>query len=360
MRYFTTLFIVGLLAFTSYSQTKAFFLGHSLINFEIPNMVNRLAEASTKNYTYKANIGNGANLSWHYTNPHTGQGDRWDMTLPQGGFTHFIMTEAVPLAGHLMWSDTYKYADLLADAAKDKNPSVRTYIYETWHCINSGTPQGCEWEQGDDDMPWRDRLSHDLSKWEGILNHLKSQGHDAYLIPGGQGLSLLHDEIIAGKLLGYSDSRALFTDDIHLSLVGNYFIACIMYSSIFGVSAEGLPHRLHNNWQTLYNVYPTPDQAAVLQRVAWETVCKYAHDGVQCITDTHDEMLSRHSLYYDPSEQSISTLIPSALRVVDINGNILATCKDCTSLSFAPPYIGLYFATAVRDGKLETIRFLTH
>lgn len=173
-------------------SNKTFFMGHSLINFHIPNMVNKLSQAGNKNFSYYAHIGNGANLMWHYNNPYTAQGDIWDTTLALGGFQHFIFTEAVPLKGHLQWSKTYQYADTFFRYAKQYNPGIKYYLYETWHCINSGTPTGCDWDN-DDHIPWRTRLTQDLSLWEGIADSVNAlHPEDMFIIPAGQAMAALY------------------------------------------------------------------------------------------------------------------------------------------------------------------------
>ena len=60
-------------------------MGHSLVNFHIPNMINKMSIASSDNFLYNANIGVGSNLFWHYTNPNSVQGDQWNLTLNQAG-----------------------------------------------------------------------------------------------------------------------------------------------------------------------------------------------------------------------------------------------------------------------------------
>jgi len=104
--------ITLVIAFAMQAQTNnTFFLGHSLINFDVPNIVNKLSVAGNQFFSYDANIGNGANLQWQWNNPTTAQGSIWNTTLPLGGYENFIITEAVPLQNHLLYSETYRYAD---------------------------------------------------------------------------------------------------------------------------------------------------------------------------------------------------------------------------------------------------------
>jgi hypothetical protein len=262
-------------------SNQTFFLGHSLVNFHIPNMVNKMSIAASDNFSYNANIGIGANLSWHYTQPSSGQGDQWNLTLNQGGFENFVITEAVPLKGHLQWSGTYRYTDSLYLFSQTYNPDIQYYIYETWHCINSGTPTGCEWDN-DDHISWRNRLSQDLSLWEGIADSINLlHEKDMLIIPAGQALAKLYDRIQDGLVPGFSSINQLFTDDIHLTYTGNYFIACVMYAVLQKKSPVGLPNQLTDEWGGLYTDFPTPEQALVFQNIVWETITEYDRDGVE-------------------------------------------------------------------------------
>jgi hypothetical protein len=280
------------------------FVGHSLVNFHMPNMVNKLSVASASPFSYKAHIGIGANLLWNYSNPTSGSGDLWDVTLPSGGFEHFIITEAIPLQGHLTWSSTYRYADSFYTFAKINNPNVQIYIYETWHCTNSGngstSGQGgypCDWDP-ESTTPWQQRLTVDLPKWEAIADSINLLHTKPMLvIPAGQALRRLTDSINAGAVPGLSAITDLFTDNIHLDLRGNYFIACVMYSVIHKVPPIGLPNQLTDEWGTLYSLYPTASMAAKLQQIAWETVCAYPRDGVDCFgplaIDSHSQLATK-------------------------------------------------------------------
>ncbi len=264
------------------AQTNAYFLGHSLVNFDMPTMVSGLSQAAGKTYSYQVQVGIGANLNWQWNNPNSAQGDIWDTTLVSGGFSHFILTEAVPLVNHLTWSDTYAYADSFYRYAAQHNPGVKMYMYETWHCTNSGTPAGCDWDDHDD-QPWRTRLTADLPLWESIADSLLDAhpGQGIFLAPAGQALAMLFDSIAAGKAAGVSDILYFFEDDIHLNDKGNYLVACVMFAVIHGQTPEELPNQLYGGGGWSYDA-PSPALAAVLQRIAWRTVCQYPRDGVAC------------------------------------------------------------------------------
>ncbi|MBK8442050.1 MAG: hypothetical protein IPL35_00935 [Sphingobacteriales bacterium] len=296
MKYF--LIYCLLLPFLLNAQTnnKTFFLGHSLVNFHTPNMVKKLSDAAGISFPYNANIGNGASLYWHYTSPDTGQGDTWTTTLPQGGFDKFLLTEALPLDAYLEWN-THEYADSFFIYARAYNPDVKLYVYETWHCIYSGTGSGCtSWEWDPDTLiAFKDRIIQDLPKWESIADSINEKYGvcNAFVVPAGQALLVLSDSIDAGAVPGISSLSDLFVDNIHVSLRGAYFIACVMYSCLNKTSPEGLPNALTDPWNTPYSTYtteanpvPTPTQAAIFQQIAWQTASNYAKSGINTNTLT--------------------------------------------------------------------------
>lgn len=268
---------------TTNSINNTFFLGHSLINFDMPNMVQKLSQAASQPFSYQSNIANGANLEMHWNNPHSAgsQGSYWDTTLDNGGFDNFIITEAVPLKNHTRYSNTYRYANHFYDYAKSYNSNIKYYLYETWHCINTGTSTGCDWDE-DDHLTWRQRLTADLPLWESIADSVnRIHGNNTMLIiPAGQALARLHDQVITGQVPGITTIRSLFTDDIHLNHTGNYFIACVMYAVLNNRSPEGLPNQLTDNYNIPYSSYPTEAQAQKFQQIAWQTVRSYSRSGV--------------------------------------------------------------------------------
>ena len=312
------IFIFASLLSTNVSaQTnKTFFLGHSLTNFDIPNMVDQLSIASNQTFSYDANIGIGATLGWHWVSPSSGQGDQWDLTLPQGGYENFILTEAVPLAGHLEFSNTYRITDSLCSFANQYNPNIQYYIYETWHCTNSGngstTGSGgypCSWDPNSN-SPWRDRIDIALPKWESIADSINLiHDNPMLVIPGGQALGQLNDTIQSGVVPGISSVFDLFKDEYHLDSRGNYFIACVMYSVIHEMSPVGLPNQLTNQFGSLYETYPTIAQAKIMQEVAWKTVCDYERDGVNCESVALSSIAKRAStikVYPVPANEFLS------------------------------------------------------
>jgi hypothetical protein len=350
-------------------SNNTFFLGHSLINFDVPNIVDKLSIAGSQTFSYDANIGNGANLSWHWNNPTTGQGPQWDLTLPNGGYENFIITEAIPLDGHLMYSDTYTIADNFYNFAEQYNPNIQYYIYETWHCASSGTSNADAACGGDPNntILWRDRLDIDLPKWESIADHVNlTHTNPMLVIPGGQAFARLADRIENGEVPGLTSVFDLFVDEHHLDSRGNYFIACVMYAVMHGESPVGLPNQLTTQYGTLYTEYPTPAQAAIMQETAWQTICDYQRDGVACaalsISSVEDER-SSIKIYPVPTTNQLSIQFVDSFSenvsfsIHDQLGKIVlqdVLNSDMTSVNLTALSAGIYFLKI----KNEVFKFI--
>lgn len=194
--------------------------------------------------------------------------------LPNGTFTTLVLTESVPRT--MSYIDvTYEYSEMFYQYATNYNPNTRVFFYEVWHCINSGTPTACSYDV--DTNPWRQRLSDDLPMWESVVENLNNTFNPTMpvcLIPGGQGLARLHDEIELGTVPELTSIHDLFTDDIHLSDVGKYFIACIHFATLFNETPVGLPNQLHGIWGGTFTA-PSAALAHRFQEIAWETVTQY-------------------------------------------------------------------------------------
>ncbi|HMQ08231.1 MAG TPA: hypothetical protein PKC30_13090 [Saprospiraceae bacterium] len=262
---------------------KAFYIGHSLSD-QIPDMTKSLSDNHS-----------GVMMDWVYQSipgaPLRWQWDRKDQQdygenlpyfagfynsnhgLPSGDFDVLVLTESVPR--HVTpWGifETYQYVDSFYHYFIQFNPGKQIYLYEVWHCLQSGTPNGCSYDI--DSSPWRQRLDDDLAMWESVLDTINCRLQPEIpirMIPGAQALARLHDSIQEGAIPGIHQISDLFTDDIHLSDQGKYFIACVHFSVLYGISPEGLTHQTQVWWGGNFDP-PTPIQALKFQQIAWQTV----------------------------------------------------------------------------------------
>lgn len=257
--------------------TTVLMVGHSLFGTDGPDMLQEALRAGTGEGDVRAQIINGAPLIYNWNNSDSAEGVDARAVLPEGGIDHLILTEAIPLINHTTWSDTEVYAQAFFGLAAAANPQVQVYVQETWHSLLSGTGATVPHDDGAN-VPWRDRLDADLPVWEGIVQAVAAGNSypDASikLIPAGQAMALLHDEIAAGKVAGLTDVSVLFSDDIHLSDMGHYFVAMVQYGVITGKNPLGLPNDFGDRHGAGFDL-PEADLARDLQRIAWDAVVGY-------------------------------------------------------------------------------------
>ncbi|NEK21222.1 hypothetical protein GV827_02235 [Sulfitobacter sp. JBTF-M27] len=255
-------------------------VGHSLFGTTGPTMLEQALLAGTGDARVQAQIINGAPLRYNWNESDTAEGVDARIILPEGGVTHLILTEAIPLANHVTWSETDVFAQAFAGLASAANPEVHIYVQETWHSLKSGTGQTVEYDDKAD-IPWRARLDQDLPVWEGIVSEVaagsRSVAANVSLIPAGQALALLSDEIAAGKVPALSGISDLFDDDIHLNDAGHYFVTMVQYATLTGLDPLGLPRDFKDSFGKSFET-PDEDLARVFQRIAWAAV--QAYEGV--------------------------------------------------------------------------------
>ena len=249
------------------STANVFFLGHSLLGWDAPTMLAQFAESNALTYRYDAAIGIGANLSWQWEHPDRAQGENPRTALSAQPYDVLVLTEAIPISNQVQGANSVQNALNFAELALGQNPNVQVYLYETWeHRENSG---------------WREGIREMRTFYDQIVDGVNARfgGRDMLLIPGGQAMGALVDAIRAGEVPGVSDERALFVDDIHLTPLGWYFIACVKYAAIFQRSPVGVPVQTIDRFENAF-VAPPAAAAAAMQRIAWDVVSRDPRSGV--------------------------------------------------------------------------------
>lgn len=234
------------------------FVGHSLVGHTMPRMLDALLPTSQ---LVRQQVINGSPLAYNWDHGATAEGVNARAVLPSKAYGTLILTEAIPLAGHLQWSNTYGIARNYAALAWAANPSARVMIYETWHEIGTNVAQ------------WRASLTSDLALWQGIANNVNAakpaSAPAVGIVPGGQAMALMYDTVVAGRAHGITNITQLFSDQIHLNDSGNYLISMVQYAAISGRSPIGLTDKLTGEWGQAYTGWTT-DQTILFQHIAWE------------------------------------------------------------------------------------------
>lgn len=266
---------------------RVFHIGHSLVGKNMPSMLEQLAGAG---HDYRSQLGWGASLQSHWEPDIPVKGsevenahDRYQdakVAVASGKFDALVLTESVEIKNAIKYYDSPEYIRRWARDARKANPTIRVYLYETWHPLDD--PEG-----------WLNRLDRDLGAyWEGVLLAQGlahgDTGGPVYVIPAGQVMAAFVRRVDkAGGLPGLRSREDLFhkepdgkQDMIHVSDIGSYLVALTHYAVLYHRNPIGLPYRLLRSDGTPADA-PSEAAARVMQEVVWEVVTRYPKTGVQ-------------------------------------------------------------------------------
>ncbi|MEO5615722.1 MAG: hypothetical protein ABIR04_12500 [Cypionkella sp.] len=254
--------------------TDVLFIGHSLVGPTLPTVLDATLREMGQPSVVQAQIINGSSLAYNWDNSANAEGVDAKARLKRQPTDVLIMTEAQPLKGQIQYNATSGYVAKFSGLALEANPHTRLYVYETWPSLNSG-PGNITKDDPDAGIPWRERIALDLPLWESVVADASVMaGHEVKLLPVGQAMGHLADEIKAGRVPGVSDIKQMFVDDIHPNGKGLYFVAMVQAAAIVGKSPEGVPAKVTRAW-TSRDAVITQEQAQVFQRIAWEALEAY-------------------------------------------------------------------------------------
>jgi hypothetical protein len=208
--------------------------------------------------TGKNRNGSGLNIASELANPQTIGGERYD-TL--------VLAERHDLVNVLMWEDTVRYARHFHERLIAGNAKANSYLYHAWLGVSNK----------DDPSAWVAHERAAAPAWQcvsaRINQSLAASGRSdrmAYL-PAGLALANLVETATRSGLAGVSGGSVrqtmdrLFSDDVHLTPVGNYYMAMVTYASVYRRSPVGA-------WAPSG---VTAEQAGALQKAAWQSVSNH-------------------------------------------------------------------------------------
>ena len=199
--------------------------------------------------------GSGMNVIQELRAPRTLGGDRYD-TL--------VIAERHDLVSVVQWENTVRYLRHFHERLLEGNPQGRTFLYETW------------WNVPDkrDPAPW---IAHERAAsraWQCVaarVNHsLAAEGRNDRItpLPAGAALADLVERAVAGQVPGLAGPSTpdtmnrLFSDDVHLTPTGVYYMALVTYAAVYQRSPAGA-------WAPSSVAAAT---AAAMQSQAWQFV----------------------------------------------------------------------------------------
>ena len=303
------LFTLASLAPAATTNTlRVYFIGNSVTDTVRYGELAKLAAARDVKLDWGRTMIPGAPLEWIYT--HANDGFRQE---PYGTWTNALNNfawDAVslqPFDRHLH-AKNKEGKDLgdaalireFAELAARKNPDVQIYIYARWPRVTSGG-KGVPFDKNDYD-PSKPGSGNDLSKvddftarWEAKYSggwDNSNEGRDYFdtllrevrkeasflkkrplLVPVGQVMNELHQQMKAGRVPGYMSIYQLYKDGIHLNEAGSYLVGCTYFATLLKQSPVGLPTAPYGQID--------PALAETIQQAVWKIVASHPEVGVK-------------------------------------------------------------------------------
>ena len=218
---------------------QVYFIGHSLYYCgNVPAAVQFLSEAASVDRPIKATVytrGGGTHQNYWET-PDVMKRLRqepWDIVIIAGNCNDMAHPDKVNL----------EYGKKLDNEAKKRNIRVLEYVAWPWVKVSG-------------DQVFEKRMKAQDAFNQPFIQLAKETG--ATLVPCGPGLV----NVIKKDRRFMADFQY---GDVHVSLLGSYFTACVIFATIYDKSPEGLPSVFHE-----YKI--DKETARILQVTAWETV----------------------------------------------------------------------------------------
>lgn len=250
-------------------QLGAFFIGHSLVGWDFPFLLEEMAKDVGHQHTQNLSFIIGAPLKWIWDRGNEAHGSDFSVELPTGNYDHLVITEALPITNHI--TDAVTYAPLYYGLALQGNPNTVLYIYQTWPDLFV------------DD--WFGQIAAERVYWEQIANAAGAAHPNAatpLIVPAGPALAELRRRIEAGQVPGITEVRgSIFVDDIHMTRLGNYFIAMVQYATLYKRCPSAMKTDFTGPFGEPDWLVVDPAVRAVFEEVAWSIVAADPRAGVR-------------------------------------------------------------------------------
>jgi hypothetical protein len=257
---------------------RTYHIGNSLTD-TINDNLQEIAKSAGYDHQYLRSTIPGAPTDWNWNHPGQAMGEPDYRTVfaTKAPIDH-LFTQ--PFAGHNRSVDNeVEYSGKFYRLARQKSPRVQMWIYAQWpeKDFDDNWARATDSAAGLGRSPaktWEEAVANHLAYHEAVRQRLAQEnpGQPVWIVPGGLALVNLKRAIEAGQMPGMKDFFATqFQDDVHLSDKGAYLIGLVHYVCIYQRNPMGV---------SLANSGLTPEQAAIYQRIAWDTVRNYQWSGM--------------------------------------------------------------------------------
>jgi len=259
---------------------RTFHIGNSLTD-TVDGWLKPVVESAGRRLDFHRFTIPGAPTDWLWTHPGSGFGDaRYAEAFFVLAPIDHIFTQ--PFAGHnRAIENEAEHSGKFFDLCRKDSPDVQAWLYVQWPgpdfkdqwSLGKGATAGLSLKPA---TTWQEGVANHVAYTEAVAKRIGEtyKGKPVRIVPGGLALAKLKTEVDSGRVPGMADFfKEMFADGIHLTPKGRYLISLVFYACIYMESPEGKVSALTTGL--------TPGQAAIFQRIAWETAKGYKLSGVK-------------------------------------------------------------------------------
>jgi hypothetical protein len=264
-------------------------VGHSLINYEMPEYLGTLASSKGLAYSKALQVIIGSPLRLNFENCRRATAGYQDVPSSfsyscdaiesgtgSGPYDAVLVTEANnTLAGHRQYNNTDEYVARYMELLRGRNPAGRTLLFTTWEALPT---YGASWGA---------KQAADLAAYEEVARSAaqiaagRGTGGTVEVVPVNIALRDLLARIASGGVPGVTSRDQIFMDDVHMTRAGNYFVACVVFAVLYNRSPEGATEVVPSPYAGQPALVDLSGGAGrAMQRLAWDVVSTYRTGGV--------------------------------------------------------------------------------
>lgn len=230
----------------AHSPQRIFISGHSLTNRPFPDYLEALGLAEGNRLQWSMQNIVGSSLQVRARDFHHGIADKngRPISAPDdisptdgaGAYDTLILTEVHTLLESLLWNDTIGNGRDYIKRFTKANPAARVYVYTSWLDV----------DDMDDPKRWIAYERAAAKAWQCTVSRINQDFaangdvQQVRIIPAAEALAALVEQAVSeqGAAFGAAGSRnamrLFFTDDVHLTDLGIYYVALVSYAILHG------------------------------------------------------------------------------------------------------------------------------
>jgi hypothetical protein len=265
----------------SRDRANVFLSGHSAFGLIMPAMLDQIARNEGRAHAYNLQMGIGSSMRWRLSgkgseqdrdgkartldvhdelpNPKTiGSGQRYD-TL--------VVTEAGPVISQIMHGDSVGQLRAFHALLAQSDPKGTAYFFDTWEKVDAVDG-------------WLATTRKKQVLWQCIADAANRAPELAKspirMLPAGLSLARAVEAAHKGELPGIAPEDFFVPppDRHHLSILGHFYMALTLYSSLYGRPVERAPLSFTTP-QGTQSGFVSQENATRLQSIAWDAVRQF-------------------------------------------------------------------------------------